>query len=116
MFDVFLFQEVDWALGKFTVTDNRDSVIDYTAPYWHESGQILMMKPAARGLLLYSGPFRREVWLFLFLSVPIMTIILVAANCGETHIGESARTLHDMCLWLIFGAVFQQGDEQLNPY
>ncbi|KAI0233279.1 Glutamate receptor ionotropic, kainate 2 [Lamellibrachia satsuma] len=67
--------EVDWALGKFTITNIRDTVVDYTAPFWHESAQIVMKKPSNDALFLYLGPFRHDVWLCLLASVPITTAV-----------------------------------------
>ena len=113
---MFAFQDVDWGLGKFTVTDIRDTVIDYTSPFWHEPALIVMKKPVSDALLLYLGPFQQEVWFCLLLSLPLMTIIIAVMNYAEHHIGEtgnspSLKTLCITCFWVIFGAMFQQGKE-----
>ena len=103
-------------MGKFTVTKIRDTVVDYTSPFWYESALIVMKEPTSDGLLLYLGPFRQDVWFLLLLSVPITTAIIAAANYGETHMEETGnapklKTISGMCFWLVFGAIFQQGEK-----
>ena len=44
--------------AKFTVTSIRDTVIDYTEPFWFEHAVIAMKKPTANNLLLYLAPLR----------------------------------------------------------
>ena len=53
-----MFQEVDFAAAKFTVTEIRDTVIDFTTPFWHEPAVIVMKKPDDENLYTYLGPFR----------------------------------------------------------
>ncbi|KAI0233282.1 Glutamate receptor ionotropic, delta-2 [Lamellibrachia satsuma] len=106
--------EADWGLGKFTVTDIRDTVVDYTSPFWYEPALIVMKKPVSDALLLYLGPFQPEVWFCVLLSLPLMTFIIAIVNYAEHHIGETGnsprlKTLCITCFWLIFGAMFQQG-------
>jgi len=108
------FQEVDWALGKFTITNIRDTVVDYTAPFWHESALIVMKKPSQDALLLYLGPFRQDVWLCLLASVPLATVITAMVSYAESVLTKPEQTTRlrqffGPCFWLIFGAVFQQG-------
>ena len=54
-------QEVDWAIGKFTVTHQRDEVIDYTAAFWHEASTMLMRNPNIDDPLVFVRPFKTEV-------------------------------------------------------
>ena len=51
-------QEVDFAVAKFTVTEIRDTVIDFATPFWHEPAVIVMKKPQDEHLYSYLGPFR----------------------------------------------------------
>lgn len=108
------FQEVDWALGKFTITNIRDTVVDYTAPFWHESAQIVMKKPSNDALFLYLGPFRHDVWLCLLASVPITTAVTAVTFYVESLLNQPShepklRQYFCPCFWLIFRALFQQG-------
>ena len=65
---------MDFAVGKFTITQIRDSVIDYTDPYWHEAAVIVMRKPSEDHLLIYLGPFHWQVsiesnWKLIFVLI-----------------------------------------------
>ena len=55
------FQEVDFAVAKFTITHARDSVIDYTNAFWHEPVVMVMKKPRPNMLLLFFGPLHWKV-------------------------------------------------------
>ena len=50
--------EVDFAAAKFTVTSQRDEVIDYSWPFWQEPAVIVMDKPFEEKVFTYLGPFR----------------------------------------------------------
>ena len=43
---MFVFQRADFAVGKFSMTYLRETVIDFTEPYFYEGGAMAMRRPA----------------------------------------------------------------------
>ncbi len=63
-------------MAKFTITAIRDTVIDYTAPFWYEPAVIVMKQPEENSLLVYLGPFKPEVWYLVISSIPFTALAL----------------------------------------
>jgi hypothetical protein len=107
-------QEVDWALGKFTITSIRDEVIDYTNPFWYEPAVIVQKRPSPNAMYTYVGPFRQEVWWSVIASVPFMGVVLAFVRYAEERLVREGKTrgfteTARVSLWYSYGAMLQQG-------
>ena len=57
-----MFQEVDFGVASFTMTYERESVIDFTTPIYHGSvGMLMQLQTDKNNLFSYIRPFRKEV-------------------------------------------------------
>lgn len=61
------FQKVDLALAPITIDAKRESVIDFTKPYWDFSMSLIMEKESEEELDLFAfvKPFDGIVWLLI---------------------------------------------------
>ncbi|KAK2152669.1 hypothetical protein LSH36_322g05030 [Paralvinella palmiformis] len=109
--------DADFAIAKFTITRLRESVIDFTVPFWHEPCVMVMRKPDEKSSLIYLGPFRDEVWYSIFLAIPVMAAAMTGVALLRTRIYSSQPILNSrgvLCglhrsLWFAYGALVQQG-------
>ena len=112
-------QVVDFAVAKFTVTEQRDAVIDYTYPFWQEPSGMIMRRPQRDYLTVYIGPFQADVWLALGLSLPLVGLALAAIVYVESTVVvgpesvNATRTVLE-AMWVVFHMYFQQGASQLG--
>ena len=70
-------REVDFAAAAFSVTIQREQVIDFAAPFFHDQSVVIMKRPADdTKTFLYAYPFRREVWICLGISISLAAVCL----------------------------------------
>ena len=111
-------QEADFAVAKFTVTSLRDTVIDYTVPFWHEPAVMVMRKPEENSMVIYLGPFQTNVWYATFLAIPVMGVAIAGVTLLRATIyhGKAVwnranifRSVYSS-IWFTYGALVQQGN------
>ncbi|KAI0233745.1 hypothetical protein LSAT2_016012, partial [Lamellibrachia satsuma] len=109
---------IDFAVAKFTVTEQRAKVIDYSYPFWQEPSAMIMRRPHRDYLTVYIGPFHADVWLVLSLSLPLVGLALAAiiylesAVVGSERVDVTKTVMETM--WVVFHMYFQQGRHQLK--
>ena len=105
-------------MAKFTITQIRDSVVDYTVPFWHESAVMVMRMPEENSLLVYLGPIHNELWLSIILAVPFMAFSLASVAVMRAAVYGGVAVLKKLSflayfnasVWFSYGALVQQGD------
>lgn len=105
---------MDFAVGKFTISEDRDSVIDYTVPFWYEPAVIVQKKPSPQSLFIYTRPFRAELWLAVAMAVLAISVCVTAINEANLHMQNGKRYTRLLeegasALWYAYGAAVQQG-------
>ncbi|CAL1534208.1 unnamed protein product, partial [Lymnaea stagnalis] len=113
--------EADVILGAMTVTAERDTVVDFTLPYYDFAGiQILLKKQTAKiDLFYYGNVFSPHAWLCLGAVVLVTSLLLWAfENITSTGPKEgreleakektSLPTVVDT-LWFVIGALTMAG-------
>ena len=115
-------EEVDFAAAGFSVTSQREQVIDFAAPYFHEQSVVIMKRPAGdTKIFLYAYPFRWEVWICLGISISLAAVCLylytmytpVYDHWEEWRRYKSQRSgifERQWSIWTVFGALMQQGN------
>ena len=77
----FQLQEVDIAVGPFTITPERSQVVDFTVPYMEDGGGILTKKGEANpDLLNVFRPLSPFVWAAVVGAVVITVLVLYFIN------------------------------------
>ena len=108
-------QEVDFALGKFTINADRASVVEYTVPFWQEASRIAMRRRREHHMFVYVRPFQYRVWLCVLLAVPVGAVAMAAVYCAERRLvgggGETPIfwTTFGQTIWFTFTSLFSQG-------
>ncbi|KAK7507703.1 hypothetical protein BaRGS_00001638 [Batillaria attramentaria] len=118
MVGMMLKGELDMAIGPFTITPGRKSVIDFTVPFMEDGGGILtkggdplpdmmnVFRPFPVGVWLVTGAAVIVTGLILFCITKAGTLSFFrAASEGE---GDRPWTLRE-CLLVIFGSLVSQG-------
>ena len=106
-----LHQEVDLVAAALTINDARETVVDFTAPYWEEPSVVLLRKPSDRKYLYFTKPFQGVVWLLILLTVAVSGTAIFLFSATGQHITkardkakpDSAPGLHQYvhALWAI---------------
>lgn len=106
------------AIGPFSITALRDTVIDYTKPYMDDSIGILTRKPQ-RGANLFQmmRPFSTNVWVCITVVVLLGGVLLTVIN-RLTPYGNRYPSDQDFVVdehsfsqnvWIIYMSVMEQG-------
>ncbi len=68
---MFFFQEVALAIGPFSITAEREAVVDYTQAFMEDGVGIIMSKPSpqADDMVRIFLPFHQYVWFAICSSV-----------------------------------------------
>lgn len=73
----FCLQEADFALAALSVSAQRSTAIDYTAPFWVEATAVVVRKdPPTLRMDYYLAPFTVHVWGVLVASIITATAML----------------------------------------
>ena len=88
-------QEVDFALGGFTITRERLQVVEFSPQYMVETYLMVMKKPkeSHTSTFLYMEPFDRVVWFWIIVAImgKYLTIRKYDKNM-HTHSSLNTRT------------------------
>ncbi|PAA94376.1 hypothetical protein BOX15_Mlig020012g1 [Macrostomum lignano] len=70
----------DIALGSFTITYEREKVIDFTKPFMNLGISILFKKPKSEkpGLFSFLNPLAVEIWLYVLAAYIVVTLMIYA--------------------------------------
>ncbi|XP_063840774.1 glutamate receptor U1-like [Scylla paramamosain] len=105
-------EEVEFALGPFTITPQREAVSDFAIPLASENQAIIMQRPRQEtDMGGFLKAFTMEVWLLMALSMAAMssaTILLVLAESRLFGCVIKNITSHTM-LWVL-KALTQEGE------
>ena len=103
------------AVGPFSITPDRKSVVDFTIPFMEDGGGILTKGgDPDPDLLNIFRPFPLTVWFLLGASVVVTSVILFAITkvCNLDFFNVSKQhepfTLEE-CFLVIFGSLMCQG-------
>ncbi|CAD5111301.1 DgyrCDS619 [Dimorphilus gyrociliatus] len=66
----------DFAAGKFTIGEARDTVIDFTKPFWQEDSVMVMKLPEPDNSTFFLTPFQWPIWLSIFALLPFTAFFL----------------------------------------
>ncbi|XP_050692940.1 glutamate receptor ionotropic, delta-2-like [Eriocheir sinensis] len=108
-------QEVELAVGPFGVTNQRETVCDFSDAFYSENNAILMVRPTLQhDMAGFAKPFTKEVWLLTLLSLVTVVLVLawVASTEARLYGTESRDTLGKAAFWS-FSAFTQEGDAWL---
>ncbi|XP_033107654.1 glutamate receptor 1-like [Anneissia japonica] len=126
-----LIGNADIAVAPFTISYEREQVIDFTKPYLDLGLTILMSKSKKEsGLFAFLDPFRMDLWLAVILTVILVGFLIAGCSyfsphgyCGEyiqspeqkkdEFVDRNSMNLYN-AMWWSFAAGVQQGAEN-NP-
>ena len=115
-------REVDFAAAAFSVTIQREQVIDFAAPFFHDQSVVIMKLPADdTKIFLYAYPFRREVWICLGISISLAAVCLYLYTMYTPVYDNWEEWMRYKCqrsgiferqwsILTVFGALLQQGN------
>lgn len=74
-------RRADLAIGDLTITFERRSVVDFTAPFMTLGISILFAKPRAEQTSLFSfmKPLSLEVWMYMLTTYLVVSVVLFLA-------------------------------------
>ena len=105
-------QEIDIAVGVFSVIQVRQSVVDFTVPFYLDSNAILI-PPPTRGsqLFAFAKPFRLNVWLLLVAFIFILSFTMwmqdKVLQVNKSHLDKPTKLSSNGFLF-IYGILFTQ--------
>ncbi|XP_037739232.1 glutamate receptor ionotropic, kainate 5 isoform X1 [Chelonia mydas] len=121
-------RKADLAVAAFTITAEREKVIDFSKPFMTLGISILYRVHMGRkpGYFSFLDPFSPAVWLFMLLAyLAVSCVLFLAARLspyewhnphpclrGRPHVLENHYTLGNS-LWFPIGGFMQQGSEVL---
>ena len=98
-----------------TITAERETVVDFTIPYWEEPSGVLIRRPdEGSEVLKLLKPLQWSVWvtviLLFLLSSCVMYAYTVCTNRLSTRQRDRTMTSFRNCLWYSFSALVNQGN------
>ncbi|XP_057319643.1 glutamate receptor ionotropic, kainate 2-like [Microplitis mediator] len=125
MIGQLLNREADLAVCDFTITKERESVVDFTMPFMNLGISILYLSPEDKEPELFSflSPFSADVWIYMataLLAVSIMFFIQARMSPAEwlnPHpcVSDPEELENSFsfknCLWVTVGSLMQQGSD-----
>ncbi|XP_076069236.1 glutamate receptor ionotropic, kainate 1-like [Oratosquilla oratoria] len=104
--------EVHFALSEITITDGRETVVDFTMPYHFDAVTITSRAPKQRGkALAIFWPFSFEVWLLLVaVVIAIGPVIFLFMECNRrANLSQETFRLQEV-VFSVFRAMMVQGN------
>jgi len=106
-------QDADIAAAALTITAERETVVDFSFPYWEEPSGVLIRRPAEGSKLLnLLKPLQWSVWLTVIVEVLLASVVIYACTACANHLAARQRdttmTSFENCLWYSFGALVNQ--------
>lgn len=125
----FPFQEADLAVADFTITYEREQVVDFTMPFMNLGISILFRRPSRKmpKLFWFLRPLSFEVWMYMaaaYLGVSLLLYVISKFSPYEwqpphpcesisKHACRNCFTLQNS-LWFTIGSLMRQSSD-LQP-
>ena len=114
MMDIRVCQEADIAAAALTITADRETVIDFSFPYWEEPSGILIRRPGEGSkLLTLLTPLRWSVWATVISEVMLASVAIYACTVFANRVimrrRDTIMAAFHNCLWYCFGVMTNQG-------
>ncbi|KAK7502748.1 hypothetical protein BaRGS_00005998 [Batillaria attramentaria] len=109
-------QEVDLTMAPLAMSKEREAVMDFTFPFYHDFSGVLLKRPDpnATKWRVYIDIFRWEVLLCLAVAMLCGSVIGVCIDVGEGMIvGKCSVWLSLNRCWVLLGALLAQGCRRL---
>ncbi|XP_064111334.1 probable glutamate receptor [Macrobrachium nipponense] len=85
-------QEVEFAMGPFTITPQRETVCNFVLPVHNDNKAILTVRPGlTNDLSGFLKPFAVEVWLMIVLSAIMIGTAMIFVVLNEAEIFELSK-------------------------
>lgn len=111
-----LFQEVDLVAAPLIIDAHRETVADFTQPYFHEKSGIIIKKPVQSHSTKLVDPLNPMVYLCVGISLPVITLLLFLFEKYNPFYRQvpgrmKIRGLHHFSdsFWYLYGALLCQG-------
>ncbi|XP_041364197.1 probable glutamate receptor [Gigantopelta aegis] len=117
--------ECDFGVGPFSLSAERESVIDFTKPFMEDGSGLIMKRFEDKNSKMFRTfkPFSRDVWILIAGSIIVVGLILCAVNNVSPTSGSDedektprgrARTPRGLAdnLWIVYGSYMEQGAEK----
>ncbi|XP_063840047.1 glutamate receptor ionotropic, delta-2-like isoform X1 [Scylla paramamosain] len=111
-------REVELAVGPFGVTNQRETVCDFSDAFYSENNAILMVRPTLQNDMAgFAKPFANEVWLLTLVSLVTMVVVMARVATAEASL-YNTRNRNSLAKAAIWGlkAFTQEGSEWLPPH
>ncbi|MPC24171.1 glutamate receptor ionotropic, kainate 1-like [Portunus trituberculatus] len=111
-------REVELAVGPFGVTNQRETVCDFSDAFYSENNAILMVRPTLQNDVAgFAKPFANEVWLLTLVSLVAMVVVMARVATAEANLynTKNRNTLAKAAIWGL-KAFTQEGSEWLPPH
>ncbi|CAC5406414.1 unnamed protein product [Mytilus coruscus] len=115
-------REIDMIAAPLGIQSHRETVMDFTHPYYYEFSAILMKKPNPNDTRWATllDPFSPKVLMYIGISLPVVSLFLVAFEKYNPFYGYvqnrmQTRGLHHFSdsFWYMYGALLTQGGEHI---
>lgn len=113
-FYVYL-QETDIAVADLTMTYERSTAVDFTAPYYFESMGILIWQPdISNNIWKMLSLFSIYVWVALAISASISVVVLFALHRFSALPVDSKLNGFGRCMWFGISCLTNQGKSKVG--
>ncbi|PSN38342.1 Ionotropic receptor 93a [Blattella germanica] len=119
--DLIRKKKVFLAVGAFTVTERRKTLVNFTIPISIEAATLLTSRPGEISrALIFIAPFTYDTWICIIIMIAIMTPIINYFHRHSpyyeyfygTSIKGGLNSIFNV-LWYVYGALMQQGGMHL---
>ena len=108
---------MDLLISGITISAERESVVDFTYPFWEEKLALVTLTEDSRNFPIFR-PLHYIVWIC-YVGVALVAALgirnqewLVSVMLNKSNSGEY-MTLRD-CIWYTYGAMWYQGEDSLR--
>ncbi|PFX27300.1 Glutamate receptor 4 [Stylophora pistillata] len=114
-----LYKHADMAVADLTITEHRETVVDFTVPYMFYTEEMLLKKTLSNGkvdLLQFMNPFDSHVWFATLASLVIISFAVFFINYlspygykDENGRGTAEEFSFSNSVWFALSCMLQQG-------
>ena len=105
-------QEVDMTMAPLTISYERERVMDFTYPFYHDFSGVLLKRPDpnSKKWRTYIDVFRWQVLSAIAGALALGSLVCITIETGERLIfGKSNLWISVNRFWVLLGALFSQG-------
>ncbi|XP_042206175.1 probable glutamate receptor, partial [Homarus americanus] len=95
-------KDVEFAVGPFGVTPQRETVCDFSHPFFSENNAILMIRPTLQSDMSgFLKPFAMEVWMLTIVSLVTVVLAIALVVKAEANVFNllSRDTFAQAAMW-----------------